>query len=67
MPITLNSQLVDEYATLIRVEGVRDVSHWTLPNNGVPFDENAALSSFCEDMNGLFDMTYFAINAIASK
>lgn len=67
MAMTLDSQLIDEYASLIRVEGVRSVSRWTLPNNDVPFDEDAALTTFCDDLDGLFALTSSAINAIGKQ
>jgi len=67
MTSTLNPALIEEFATLLSNEGIRDVSHWTLPNDDVPFDEEGALAEFRAQLDGAFAVTTAAIDTIVSN
>ena len=64
MSLTLNPALIEEFTELHSNEGIRDVSHWTLPNDDVPFDEEAALAEFQSNLDGAFSATSTAIKGI---
>lgn len=62
MTNTLNPALIEEFTSLLSNEGIRDVSHWTLPNGDVPFNEDEALREFGARLDGAFAVTTAAID-----
>jgi hypothetical protein len=66
MNATLDQALVNEFTALIRSEGVREISRWTLPNGDVPFDEDAALADFRAQLDGAFAVTSAAMDGISA-
>jgi len=66
MTATLDQALIEEFTTLLGSDGIREVSHWTLPNDDVRFDEEAALGDFREQLDGAFAVTSAAIDNIGA-
>ena len=64
MAITLDPALIEEFSSLLSNEGIHDVSHWILPNDDVPFDEELALEEFGAQLEGAFAATSAAIDSI---
>jgi len=63
---TMDQALVDEFEALLASEGVRDVSHWTLPNDDVPFNEDDALVEFGLCLDSAFEASSTAIDSIGA-
>jgi hypothetical protein len=57
MDATLKQELVQEFVDLLQCEGVRSVAQWQLPNHDVPFSEDEALTDFCDQLDGHFELT----------
>ncbi|EWY42881.1 hypothetical protein N825_02460 [Skermanella stibiiresistens SB22] len=64
MTTKLNQALIDEFTTLVGDDGIRDVSHWTLPNDDIRFVEEVALAEFDEQLDEAFAVTSTAIDGI---
>lgn len=63
---TIDQAKVDEFKALLSCKGLHDVSHWTLPNGDVPFNENVALAEFIDGLDAAFDANTDAINSVGA-